>query len=146
MSEAHALVAKGLPLQHGHMFQSLGHRAWHAYWCLPRNAKLQPPGYRELERANDLTNARLQKLVTGQLKRPSYGELVKMARALNAEPAWLESGEGEAPHSQYPIPPFPQPKKKSPAGLTEGTKTAFERDAKKLERRPLPDRARRAGK
>lgn len=113
------------------MFQSLGQRAWHAYWCLPRDAKLQPPSYRALEVKNGLTNARLQKLVTGQLKRPSYGELIKMARALAVEAGWLESGEGEAPHSQYPIPPFPPPKK-SGAGLTEASKAALERDAKKL--------------
>jgi hypothetical protein len=129
------------------MFQSLGQRAWYAYWCLPRDAKLQPPGYRELERAHKLTNARLQKLVTGQLKRPSYGELIKMAAALKCEPAWLESGAGEAPHAQYPIPPFPEPKKKkqSAAGLTESVKAAFERDAKKIER-SAPARSRRASK
>lgn len=146
MTIATALVAERLLLQPGSMFQSLGQRAWHAYWCLPRDAKLQPPSYRGLELKYGLTNARLQKLITGQLKRPSYGELVKMASALHCEAAWLESGQGPIPHAQYQIPPFPEPKRKPSAALSGHAKAVFERDAKQLESGATPARARRTGK
>lgn len=138
------LVANRLPLQHHGMFQSIGHRAWHAYYCLPRDEKGKPPSYRSLEEAHGVANAGLQKMVKGNLRRPGYEVLSKIAAALNVTPHWLQTGEGEPPRTAHTVPPYPYFENSS--GLTRDSKAALDHDSKKLANRRLTPRAKRASK
>lgn len=96
------------------MFPSMGHRAWFAWHCLKRDDRLQPPAWRELERANGLTNGSLYKLIWGKATRPSYDRLVRMARALGCTPEWLINENGPGPVASLPVPPRPaEPAKES---------------------------------
>lgn len=130
------------------MLLTLAQRAWFAWHCLPRTDKGQPPPVRSLERAHLLANAQLQKLIMGRSKRPSYGELVKMAMALDCDPAWLQSGEGIAPTTSYPVPAGPPQRAKltGGSGLSPGDKVMFERKAKQLTDRPLARITKRTSK
>jgi len=125
------------------MFQSIGHRAWHAYYCLPRDEKGEPPAMRELEREHGVSNGGLQKLIKGNLKRPGYGVLSKLAKALKTTPDWLQAEEGDVPQSSWPIPAYPYG---ASAGLSSKVKAAFESDAKKLAHGGLARRTKSARK
>jgi transcriptional regulator with XRE-family HTH domain len=120
-------------------FPSMADRAWFAYQCLPKTETGAPPPLRELERANDLSNAMLRKLIRGISKRPSYVELVKMARALNCTPEWLQSEIGDGPVARWPIPVRPTFKASPslPNGITARAHKTFERDTKKLLESPV---------
>jgi len=138
------IVASRLPLQHHGMFQSIGHRAWHAYYCLPRDEKGKPPSYRSLEDAHGVSNAGLQKMIKGNLRRPGYEVLSNIAAALKVTPHWLQTGEGEPPKSAWPIPAYPY--SEASGGLSRVDKATLDHDSKKLTNRRLAPRAKRASK
>jgi hypothetical protein len=141
------LVANRLLLQPHGMFQSLGHRAWHAYYCLPRDEKGEPPSYRSLEEQDNgrgpLSNGAIQKLITGKLKKPGLDVLDKCAQALRVSVRWLQFNEGEPPTSSWMIPPYPYA---SSAGISTKAKAAFDSDAKKLLNSPVARRTKGARK
>jgi len=126
------------------MFQSIGHRAWHAYYCLPRDEKGKPPSYRSLEDAHGVSNAGLQKMIKGNLRRPGYEVLSNIAAALKVTPHWLQTGEGEPPKSAWPIPAYPY--SEASGGLSRVDKATLDHDSKKLTNRRLAPRAKRASK
>ena len=136
------IVASQLLLQPHSMFQSIGHRAWHAYFCLPRDEKGKPPSYRALEREQGLNNGPIQKMIKGNLTRPGVDVHNKIAKALSADPHWLQTGEGDPPRAAWPIPAYPYG---SSASLSSKAKAAFDSDAKKLAQGGLV-RAKRARK
>ena len=134
------------------MLSTLAQRAWFAWHCLPRTEKGQPPSIRSLEGAYELSNAQLRKLIMGLSKRPSYGELVKMAMALDCDPEWLQSGQGEGPRATTFIPegpPLPKPKGSMPGrddGLRANEIVLFERKARQLGQRASALTGKRARK
>jgi hypothetical protein len=139
------------------LFPSMGHRAWFAWQCLERNERGEPPTWRELEDKHDLSNGSIHKIVWDISTRPSFGQLERVARALNTTPQWLLSESGESPAGRWPITPRPAHPKKSArksasgtvgrdAGLSRDAEAAFGRDAEKLRNRPEPSRSRGARK
>lgn len=125
------------------MFQTMGQRAWHAYYCLERDEKGKPPAYRQLEEANDLNNGEMMKLLKGILKRPGLKTITNLANALRVTPQYLQFGEGQSPKSAWPIPAYPYG---SSDGLSTADKAAFDRDAKKLSSGGLTRRTKSARK
>lgn len=144
------LVAKPLLLQHCVMFLTLAQRAWYAWHCLARDKKGNPPSLRKLseESTPEISHGQLHKLVMGKSSRPGITEFLKMAKALQCDPQWLQDGTGEAPtpqhHLQIPNGPPPRPKKepkvKASTGRDElptGDVATFKQNAEKISQRPL---------
>jgi hypothetical protein len=110
-------------------FPTLGHRAWFAYQCLPRDSQGRPPSRRSLERRHGLANKDLARLIWDFYERPSYGKMHKFAAALGTTPEWLDKEEGPGPVTGFPVMPRPEPPKgmmkKRKSGpmqkVTEGT-------------------------
>lgn len=103
-------------------------RAWQAWRALPRR-RGEPPPIRELERAHQISNAQLNKLINGLSKRPSYGEIVKMAAALRTTPEWIESGTGPGPAmhqapEEWPGKRVPNPRPKKTGSVRKAAKRA----------------------
>lgn len=86
--------------------QPLGARAHWALHCLPRDERGRLPTVRDVERSQGLTNARLQKVLSGETKSPTTETLRALAKALGCPFEWLAFGEGESPKTSYNIPPW----------------------------------------
>lgn len=131
------------------MFQSLGHRVWHAYYCLPRDAKGAPPKQRKLEKPknpNGPSNGALGKLMKGKLKDPGIRTLEIVAKVLECDLMWLQTGNGPAPTSADQIPRYPYHSAAIGPGLPKRTKASFERDTQKLKNGGLAGRVKSTSK
>ena len=122
----------------------MGHRAWFAWQCLPRNERGEPPTWRELEDRHDLSNGSIYKIVWDISTRPSFGQLERVAAALCTTPHWLLTGRGYSPAARWPVAPRPAaPKKQGKKSaerpvrghaivVSRNAEAAFAREAKKL--------------
>jgi hypothetical protein len=89
------------------MHASLGHRAWFAWQCLPRDDRGRPPSWRSLEIDHDLPNATLPRIIWGRTRRPSAEILSQVAAALGTTIDWLLYERGEGPAARWPVVPRP---------------------------------------
>ena len=131
-------------------FATVGLRAWWAYYCLPRNAKGEPPRMRKLETEHGLSNNTIPKIVWDELGEPGITRAYKIAEALSCSPEWLFFGKGERPMSSWPIPARPDKKPESPSrtrrngkrSITAADVELLDRDAERIEREgePAPGR------
>lgn len=117
------------------MFQTLAERAWFAWHCLPRNKRDKPPPIRKLEIAHGLANAALRKIILGYTLRPAHDSLLKAALALNCDPRWLSTGEGQGPLASTFVAPGPPPLPARSRGLSSSDVALFEGKAEKLGKR-----------
>jgi hypothetical protein len=120
----------------------MGHRAWFAWKCLPRDSRGNPPSWRELEGGHGLTNGSIYKIVWDRTTRPSYEQISKVAAALSTTPEWLQREEGAGPLASVyvePRPVSPEQAKLRPARsrptLTESEEASFAKNAAKLIKR-----------
>ena len=93
-------------------FSSSAERVWHAYYCLPRDEKGQPPAVRQLERAFKIAHGTLNKLYEGRakLERTNHSRVERIARALETSVDWLLYERGAPPMTAWHVPPWPGPK------------------------------------
>jgi transcriptional regulator with XRE-family HTH domain len=131
----------------------MGHRAWWAYQCLPKDRMGHAPKFRELERAAGLTNNQLRRLIWDEYKRPGLEQLEKFAKALNTTAEWLQFERGEGPKADGYIRERPEAplgmRKKSARVVLEldaDTQGAFARKSEKLLESGRASRRRNAGK
>jgi transcriptional regulator with XRE-family HTH domain len=88
--------------------KTLSDRVWWAYQCMPRNQDGDLPTIREIERANGLANAAIQKWIHPKHElRPSAMMLDRIASALRTTSAFLLHGEGDPPMTSWPTLPKP---------------------------------------
>lgn len=107
----------------------LGNRVWHALHALPRDIDGEPPAVRPLEEAHELPNGIVMKLARGIRSGVNAKTLTKLAKALEADPAWLLDGTGSPPELTGELPPVPQPGK-APKKRGGGTTRTVELDAR----------------
>lgn len=89
-------------------FSTVGLRAWWAWNCLPRTDLGNLPKLRPLERAHDLSNGALRKVIWDEAKRPpSYDIAKRIAKALCCDPDWLFLAVGSGPKASWPVPARP---------------------------------------
>jgi hypothetical protein len=100
-------------------FATIGHRAWFAWQCLPRDSRGSPPTRRSLEIKHGLSNKDLTRLIYDFYERPSYEKMQKFAAALSTTPEWLDREEGPGPLVGMPVQPRPPP----PKGMQKRTKS-----------------------
>lgn len=121
---ATSLQAYPLPVE-SQTFSTVGLRAWWAWNCLPRTELGNLPSLRPLERAHDLSNGALRKLIWDEAKRdPSYAIAKRVAQALRCDPDWLFLGKGVGPKASWPVPARPA----RPEALGEDDALAAEED------------------
>lgn len=133
------------------MFHSIAHRAWHAYYCLPRDEKGAPPSLRGLERPENPdgpSNGAIGKLFRSDLRGPGPDVLARIATVLACDLTWLITGKGPAPSTANQIPEFPYHSEaaEAAAGLPKRAKVALDGQTKKLANSGLARRTKRASK
>jgi hypothetical protein len=125
---ASSLRAYSLRVDSQH-FPTVGLRAWWAWNCLPRTQVGNLPALRPLERAHELSNGSMRKLIWDLNKRdPSYSIGKRMAEALKCDPDWLFLGVGSGPKASWPVPPRPdRPEALTESDVVDATKELDER-------------------
>jgi len=82
-------------------------RVWLAWHSLPRGDKGRPPRQIHLEREHGISQGTFSRLFSGYIRTVEPATLIKVARAVQADPTWLVSGIGIAPTATGVVPPMP---------------------------------------